>query len=117
MADNSVYILRIPMRFLTGNFQGVLTKPVSALFTIASLVLLPVGLIGAIRRFKGIGLISVISSAILGAAAIMGALLLTWCSPRYVMALLPIGLLAIANISYGTGELSRIGHNGPAIYR
>ncbi len=112
IADNAIYVLRIPMRFLTGNFQGVLGKPVAALFTMAALVLLPVGLIGAMRRLKAAGLVSVAYSIVLGSIGITGALVLTWCSPRYVMTLLPVGLLAIANVGYGTGELSRMGHKG-----
>lgn len=110
MADSAVQILKIPMRFLTGNFQGVLPRSLTAFFIAASLLLAYIGFVGAFRYFKMTGLVPVIWSIILGGAAITAALLLTWCSHRYIMTLLPIGLLVLANIGYGIGGLFHIDH-------
>lgn len=90
---------KLPIFFITGSFAGL--EEVAVLFW----VLLLIGFVGMVQHFKANGLRPLIFSITLGTAAVVGCLFLTWFKQRYVMILLPVGLLVVAHIGPGLQSL------------
>ena len=91
--ENMTSLAQLPRFFTAGNLRG----PLAAAFW----VLLPIGFLGMVQRFKSDRLRPFIFSISVGTIMMVGALLLTSLNNRYMMALLPVALLIIAHIGPG----------------
>jgi len=95
--DNVKPLLEVPVNFIIG-----VPRP---FFVAVSIVLLPIGLFGMFRRLKDEQEIPLIFSIIFGSIASIAGLLLIWVNPRFVITLLPVGLLVVSHIGSGIIDL------------
>ncbi len=82
-----------PRLFFTGNLRGILP--------ILSIVLFPFGLLGIFLRYVNEKITTPIFTIILGSLGVTLVLLLTWFAKRYMLVLLPVGLLILGHSGYG----------------
>lgn len=97
LVENLHAFLRLPGYFLTGS-----TMKITSLFmNFVLLLLVSLGFAGLLARARESRGLPVLVSILFGTAAVIGALLLTSFSHRYIITLLPVGLLALAHMDKG----------------
>jgi len=95
--ENLHGVNRLPIFFLTGDTTTITLLSVNfflLIFMLASLA-------GLFLHLWRLHLLSVVCSIAFGTLAVIGALLLTSFNHRYIMTLLPVGLLVVAHMDKG----------------
>ena len=98
----------LPIIFLAGRTFGGTTA------IIFSWMICIIGFTGLFRYLKLSGLSAVILSIVLGTLGMLAALLLTWISRRYLMVMLPVGVLVTAYVGFGLHWLAGCMNAAPA---
>ncbi len=95
--ENVGAIAHVPALFVVGNVSNPLV--------VLAVVLFSIGCMEVFITYGYLGRWPHLFAVTLGTIGVIGALLLTWFSQRYLLALLPIGLLMVTHIGRGLCRL------------
>ena len=105
--DNVTGIIKIPLDYISGFYFRFCFGGVGLSGVFLSWLLLPIGFYGIYKYFKVRNLLAHLYSIGFGTGAIVGVLLLTNPSERYVMVLFPVGFLMTIQIATNFPSLIR----------